>query len=150
MPQFGHKHGGHPVRSADAKLEDRHVPVWEAILRRVRNGSMPPKGMPQPAGTDRQRMVEWVTQALEGSRSPPAPKNGVIRRLTIAQYRNTLRELLLLDDDLTGGPSARRGFPRRIPNNKDTLQLSPLLTESYFEIAERHSTDPSSIRSRSP
>jgi len=80
---------------------------------------MPPKGMPQPAGTDRQRMVEWVTQALEVARSRPARKNGVIRRLTIAQYRNTLRELLLLDDDLTGGlpPDAvsKDGFL----NNKD-------------------------------
>src|SRR6185369_3916801 len=54
----------------------------------------------------------------------------------ISQYRNTLREVLLLDDDLTRilPPDAvsKDGFL----NNKDTLQLSPLLTESYFEIAE--------------
>ena len=30
------------------------------------------------------------------------PKNGGVRRLTVAQYRNTLRELLLLEEDLTG------------------------------------------------
>ena len=97
---------------------------------------MPPKGMPQPTAADRQRMVEWITQALEVARLRPAPKNGLVRRLTIAQYRNTLRELLLLDDDLTVGlpPDAvsKDGFV----NNKDTLQLSPVLTESYFEIAE--------------
>jgi len=43
---------------------------------------------------------------------------------------------MLLDDDLTVGlpPDAvsKDGFV----NNKDTLQLSPVLTESYFEIAE--------------
>ena len=104
--------------------------------RRLREGSMPPKGMPQPSSDDRQKIVEWIAKALEAARLRPAPKDGMVRRLTVAQYRNTLRELLLLDDDLTGGlpPDAisKDGFV----NNKDTLQLSPLLTEAYFEIAE--------------
>src|SRR6185295_7871013 len=124
------------VDQLDAKLEDRQLPVWESIRRRVRDGSMPPKGLPQPTSAERQRMVEWITQGLETARLRPAPKNGLVRRLTISQYRNTLRELLRLDDDLTVGlpPDAvsRDGFV----NNKDTLQMSPALTESYFEIAE--------------
>ena len=56
--------------------------------------------------------------------------------LTVSQYRNTLRELLLLGDDLTDAlpPDAvsKDGFV----NNAATLQLSPLLMEAYFEIAE--------------
>ena len=124
------------VDQLDAKLEDRHIQTWEAIRNRIRAGSMPPKGLPQPSSADRQRMVEWIGNALEVARLRPAPKNGLVRRLTVSQYRNTLRELLLLEDDLTGGlpPDAisKDGFV----NNKDTLQLSPLLTESYFEIAE--------------
>src|SRR6516225_3441077 len=35
------------VDQLDAALEDRHIQTWEAIRRRVRDGSMPPKGMPQ-------------------------------------------------------------------------------------------------------
>ena len=97
---------------------------------------MPPKGMPQPSGVERQRTVEWIDRALDVARSRPTPKNGLVRRLTVAQYRNTLRELLLLDDDLTEilPPDAisKDGFV----NNKETLQLSPLLLEAYFEIAE--------------
>src|SRR5262245_13422585 len=124
------------VDELEAKLGDNHIQTWEAIRRRVRDGSMPPKGLPQPAAADRQRVADWITQALEVARLRPSPKNGLVRRLTVAQYRNTLRELLLLDDDLTGGlpPDAvsKDGFL----NNKDTLQLSPLLTESYIEIAE--------------
>ena len=124
------------VDQLDAKLEDRHLQVWEAILRRVRNGSMPPKGLPQPSAAEREQMAQWITQALEVARLRVAPKNGSVRRLTISQYRNTLRELLQLDDDLTVGlpPDAvsKDGFV----NNKDTLQMSPQLTESYFEIAQ--------------
>lgn len=124
------------VDQLDAKLEDRHLPVWEAIQRRVKNGSMPPKGLPQPTEEVRKQVVAWIGNAIEIAKLRPAPKNGLVRRLTVAQYRNTLRELLHLDDDLTGGlpPDAvsKDGFV----NNKDTLQMSPLLTESYFEIAE--------------
>lgn len=124
------------VDQLDAKLEDRHIPTWEGIRRRVRDGSMPPKGLPAPTAEERQRVAAWVAQALDIARLRPAPKNGLVRRLTVSQYRNTLRELLKLDDDLTMGlpPDAvsKDGFV----NNKDTLQLSPILTESYFEIAE--------------
>jgi hypothetical protein len=97
---------------------------------------MPPKGMPQPSGENRQKMVEWITQALEAARLRPSPKNGLIRRLTVSQYRNTLRELLLLDDDLTMALPPEAVSKDGFVNNKDTLQLPPVLTEAYFEIAE--------------
>jgi hypothetical protein len=124
------------VDQLDAKMDDRQIHLWEAIRHRVRGGTMPPKGLPQPSPAERDRMVAWVTKALEVARMRPAPKNGMVRRLTVSQYKNTLRELFLLDDDIaaTLPPDAvsKDGFL----NNKDTLQLSPLLTESYFEIAE--------------
>jgi hypothetical protein len=124
------------VDQLDAALEDRHLKLWEHVRTRVSEGTMPPKGMPQPSTEERQQLVEWITHALDVARSRPTPKNGLVRRLTVAQYRNTLRELLLLDDDLTEAlpPDAisKDGFV----NNKETLQLSPLLTEAYFEIAE--------------
>jgi mono/diheme cytochrome c family protein len=124
------------VDQLDAKLDDRHLKTWEAIRGRLRAGTMPPKGIPQPSAAERNDVVAWITQALEFARLRPAPKNGLVRRLTVAQYRNTLRELLQLDDDVSAGlpPDAvsKEGFL----NNKDTLQLSPLLTEAYLEIAE--------------
>jgi hypothetical protein len=124
------------VDQLDASFEDRQIPTWEAIRRRVHDGTMPPKGMPQPTADERKQVADWIGGQIEAARLRPAPKNGLVRRLTVAQYRNTLRELLMLDDDLTGGlpPDAvsKDGFV----NNKDTLQLSPLLTESWFDIAE--------------
>ncbi|MDX1982509.1 MAG: DUF1592 domain-containing protein [Bryobacteraceae bacterium] len=124
------------VDHLDASLPDQHLRLWEGIRHRISDGSMPPKGQPQPTSAQRQQTVEWITRALELARSRPAPKNGLVRRLTVSQYRNTLRELLQLDDDLTEilPPDAisKDGFV----NNKDTLQLSPLLIEAYLEIAE--------------
>jgi len=121
----------------DAKFDDNQVKVWEAVQRRVRAGTMPPKGQPQPTPEDRQQITAWIGHGLDVARLRPAPKNGLFRRLTVAQYRNTLRELLLIDNDLTSvlPPDAvsKDGFL----NNRDTLQLSPLLMEAYFDIAEK-------------
>lgn len=124
------------VDNLDATLPDRSIRFWEAIRHRVSEGTMPPRGLPQPSAAEKQQILEWVTRALDTARSRPAPKNGLVRRLTVAQYRNTLRELLRLEDDLTEilPPDAvsKDGFV----NNQETLQLSPLLMETYFEIAE--------------
>ena len=124
------------VDHLDASLQDRQLKLWEAIRKKIADGSMPPKGLPRPAAADRDRMLDWISSALDFARLRPQPRNGLVRRLTVAQYRNTLRELLLLDDDFTEAlpPDAisRDGFV----NNQETLQLSPLLLEAYFEIAE--------------
>ena len=124
------------VDHLDATLDDRHLGLWEVVRKRVIDETMPPKGTPQPSGAERQRMAEWITQALDFARSRPVPKNGIVRRLTVSQYRNTLRQLLLLDDDLTDilppDGVSKDGFV----NNAEVLQLSPLLMEAYFEIAE--------------
>ena len=128
---------GISVEHLDAKLEDDHLRLWGAVRRNVEKGTMPPEGMPQPSDAERELVVAWIEQGLEIARSRPTPKNGIVRRLTVAQYRNTLRELLKLDDDLTDllPPDAisRDGFV----NNTETLELSPLLMEAYFEIAEQ-------------
>ena len=120
----------------DAELEGRHLRLWEAVGRRVEDGTMPPTGAPQPDSAERERMVAWIERALDFARSRPAPKNGVVRRLTVAQYRNTLRELLLLEDNLTGTLPPDAISEDGFVNNVETLQLSPRLVEAYFEIAE--------------
>jgi len=121
----------------ESDFPDNQIKTWEAVRHRLSTATMPPKGLPQPAAEDRQNMVEWIGKRLEVARLRPAPKNGQVLRLTVSQYRNTLRELLLLDDDLTTvlPPDAvsKEGFL----NNRDTQQMSPLLMEAYFEIAEK-------------
>ena len=128
---------GVKVDQLDATLDDKQIAVWEGVRHRISDGTMPPKGLKPPTAADRQKVVEWISHAIEVAKLRPAPKNGLVRRLTVAQYRNTLRELLQLEDDLTEAvpPDAvsRDGFV----NNKDTLQMSPLLLEGYFEIADK-------------
>jgi len=125
------------VDHLDAKLEDSQLKLWEHVLKQMQSGAMPPEDAKQPTAQERKRAIEWMELGLKTARLRPVPKNGSVRRLTIAQYRNTLRELLLLEDNVSEAlpPDAvsRDGFV----NNQDTLQISPLLLESYFDIADQ-------------
>ncbi|MDA1234687.1 MAG: DUF1592 domain-containing protein [Acidobacteria bacterium] len=132
----------------DASLSDRQVRLWEVVQKRIVDQTMPPAAMPQPSDADRRVMDGWITEALNIARTRPTLKNGIVRRLTVSQYRNTLRDLLSLGDNLTDAlpPDAvsKDGFV----NNTETLQTSALLMEAYFEVAEealtRSMVDPDS------
>ncbi len=118
-------------------LEERQIPLWKGIQKQVLDGAMPPEDEPQPTAEQRKAFDGWVTRAITAVRSRPSPKNGSVRRLTVSQYRNTLRDLLGLEEDLTDAlppdDLSKDGFT----NNGQTLLLSPLQVESYFDIAEK-------------
>lgn len=125
------------VDHLDGKLADRNLKLWKAILRLVESGEMPPEDEPQPTKQERKRLAEWIRGSLNAARSRQTAKNGTIRRLTVAQYRNTLRDLLGLEDNLTEVLPADGVSKDGFLNNGQTLQLSPLLIEAYFDIAEK-------------
>lgn len=124
------------VDHLDAKLEDRTLKLWDHVLRLTRDGAMPPEDATQPKSEERKCALAWMEKNLQVARLRPTPKNGSVRRLTVAQYKNTLRELLQLEDNvaeiLPPDAVSKDGFV----NNQETLQLSPLLLEAYFDIAD--------------
>jgi hypothetical protein len=124
------------VDQLDAKLEDRHLKLWDHVFKQTRDGMMPPEDVKQPTAEERKKALAWMEENLKAARLRPTPKNGSVRRLTVAQYKNTLRELLQLEDNIAEilPPDAvsKDGFV----NNQETLQLSPLLLEAHFDIAD--------------
>ena len=111
--------------------------LWKDVLRQLSDEAMPPDDEPQPAAEHRRLLVDWIREGMIAATTRDSQKNGSVRRLTVSQYRNTLRDLLGLDDDLTDvlPPDAvsKDGFL----NNEQTMLLSPLLLEAYFDIAEK-------------
>jgi hypothetical protein len=118
-------------------LPDKRLFLWKDILQQLADEAMPPEDEAQPTAEQRQLLVAWIREGMAVARARNSDKNGTVRRLTVSQYRNTLQKLLQLDDDLTDvlPPDAvsKDGFV----NNGQTLELSPLLVESYFDIAEK-------------
>lgn len=117
--------------------EDRHLSLWTAIADQVADKAMPPDDALQPSAEQRKVLVDWAQRTLAIARSRPVPKNGSIRRLTVAQYRNTMRDLLGLCENVTDtlppDGISKDGFT----NHENTLTLSPLQIEAYFDIAQR-------------
>ncbi len=125
------------VDQLTAALEDKQLPLWKGILKQVADGDMPPADEPQPTTEQRKSLTEWITRGMTAARSRPVPKNGSVRRLTVTQYRNTLRDLLGLQEDLTDALPPDGLSKDGFANNAQTLLMSPLQVESYFDIAEK-------------
>ena len=125
------------VDKLTATPEDKHLFLWKDILKQVADKVMPPEDEPQPTDDERKSLTEWIARAMTTAMARNTQKNGSVRRLTVAQYRNSLRDLLGLDENLTESlpPDAmsKDGFT----NNGYTLLLSPLQVETYFDIAEK-------------
>ena len=121
----------------DGKLPDKQLFLWKDVLKQIRGRAMPPEDEPQPTDEQRQFLSTWIRNAMAAAKARAAQNNGSVRRLTVAQYRNTLRDLLGLEEDLTHvlppDSVSKEGFV----NNSRSMLLSPLLIESYFEIAQR-------------
>ena len=120
-----------------AAMEDLQIPLWKGILKQITDEAMPPADEPQPTLEQRKSLTEWITRAMKVARSRPMPKNGSVRRLTVSQYRNTLRDLLGLQEDLTDALPPAGISKDGLANNGQTLMLSPLQVETYFDIAEK-------------
>ena len=121
----------------DGEFRERDLPAWSHILQQVKDGIMPPEEEEQPSRAERMQLVEAISKCMDSARSR-APKNdGMVRRLTVAQYRNTLKQVLGIDEDFTeilppDGVS-QDGFS----NDAEVLGLTPLQLEAYLAIAEQ-------------
>lgn len=118
-------------------VEERQLFLWKGMLKQLSEGAMPPEDELQPTKMERDRLVAWIRASLKESQSRDRTNHGTIRRLTVSQYRNTLRDLLGLEENLTDvlppDGTSKEGFA----NHANTLLLSPLLVEAYFNIAEQ-------------
>ena len=89
---------------------------------------MPPQdAVKQPTEAERQTFVDWVGMIKFLSPEDPGPY--VIRRLTKAEYGNTLHDLFGVD------PSVVAELPDDVAGQGYLNTLSPLQTEQYLAIA---------------
>ena len=111
---------------------------WEAIVRRVRAGVMPPAGMPRPEPPARDAFVSFLEGELDraAQRRPNPGRTEAFHRLNRTEYRNAVRDLLGVDVDVTAllpPDDASYGFD----NIAGVLKLSPTLVERYLVAAQK-------------
>lgn len=122
----------------DAPSFDQNRDIWERVAAKVKNGEMPPPGLPRPAAAETAAVTRRLEMEFDRLDRALAPDPGRItaRRLNRAEYNNTMRDLLGMDirpADNFPADTAAFGFD----NNGDALSLSPTLLENYVDAAER-------------
>jgi hypothetical protein len=111
---------------------------WPMVIENLENGEMPPKKNPQPAAEDRKTITAWVRAMLDAEARARAgdPGRVVVRRLSNAEYNNTVRDLCGVDlqpaRDFPADGAAGEGFA----NTGDALVMSPTLLGKYLNAAK--------------
>jgi len=109
---------------------------WDIIVRKIRAGEMPPKGMPRPAGMD--SVLQYLQDEFDKAdrNLKPDPGRVTARRLNRSEYTNTIRDLLAVEF------RAEQSFPtddlgNGFDNIGDVLTISPTLMDRYLAAAGR-------------
>ena len=132
------KNGQWVVNLADQRKTD----LLHDILDQLNLGEMPPKkkNVRQPKVAETKHAIAWLTQTLLDLEKEKGPKETVLRRLNRREYRNTMRDLLGLQDlpfDFTENfptDENEHGFT----NIGDSLNLSDQHLNAYLEAADRY------------
>jgi mono/diheme cytochrome c family protein len=120
-----------------------HAELWEKVVQKLRARNMPPAGNPRPTVAAYDHIATFLETSLDRA-AATAPNPGTLpqlHRLTRTEYRNTIRDLLALDDLpaemgyelLLPADNASSGFD----NIADLLFVSPAIMERYLEAARK-------------
>ncbi|MFL6414920.1 MAG: DUF1592 domain-containing protein, partial [Bryobacteraceae bacterium] len=123
-------------RERESMLRDRDV--WDKVVRRVRAGEMPPKGMPRPKPEAITTVTGWIEDqfTLADRTTPADPGHLTAHRLNRVEYDNTVRDLLAVRFKPSADfPADDSGFG--FDNIGDVLSVSPVLMEKYLNAATK-------------
>lgn len=124
-------------RAFDALSPERiaaNAETWEAAIRKLRGGLMPPAGVPRPDGEAVTELVSWLEHEIDAAASEPAPGRVSLRRLNRREYAHAIRDLLALDID-AHALLPEDNIEGHFDNNADALQVSPAFVNQYVYAA---------------
>jgi len=124
------------VDHLDGMLRESDLKLWEHIQEFVDQGDMPPEESRQPSDQERALIQGWIEEGLHLALTREVATHGTVRRLTVSQYQHALRDLLGVDEDFTQRLPPDAVSEDGFRNRQDTMLISPLLLETYFEVAE--------------
>ena len=123
-----------------ASLE-KNAELWERVVRQLNAQTMPPPAMPRPASEVYKKTAAYLERELDAAaKEHPNPgKLPKLHRLTRTEYKNSVRDLLGLDNLpkeldyslLLPADNASSGFD----NLADLLFVSPTIMDRYLEAA---------------
>ena len=125
--------GGLSLEAVDVADVPSAGETWEKVVRKMNAGMMPPPGMPRPDAVTQRGFVSWLEDELDRAAlaNPDPGRTETFHRLNRTEYKNAIRDLLVLDiavDELLPPDDSGYGFD----NNAGVLRLSQSLMERYL------------------
>jgi hypothetical protein len=106
--------------------------AWEAVVRKLRTGLMPPKGEPRPDRGVLDGMAEGLERELDAAAArAPNPGAKPLARLNRTEYANTIRDLLAFDASAIASTLPPDASADGFDNIAAALSVSPTLLEGY-------------------
>ena len=113
--------------------------LWADVKDTIDNGDMPPRKAKQLTSEEKAGITGWVQHSLdvlaEAKSGDPGPVT--MRRLTNAEYDNTLRDLTGRDYALAKEFQTDGGGGEGFTNTGDVLFMSPAAIDKYFAAARK-------------
>jgi hypothetical protein len=130
--------GGVSFQRLDRNDFQRNADVWEALVRKVRTGFMPPAGEPRPERAVLDAMAGWLESELDAAwQRAPNPGAIPLARLNRTQYANAIRDALAYDASAIADTLPPDVSVGGFDNNARALSVSPTLLEGYAAAAMR-------------
>jgi mono/diheme cytochrome c family protein len=117
----------------------RDLGRWRVVNEKLATGQMPPKTVAQPRPEARKQVVDWIEALtrVEAGRHAGDPGPVLTRRLSNAEYNNTIRDLTGVDlqpaREFPVDPANTQGFD----NSGESLVMSPELFNKYLRAAHQ-------------
>jgi hypothetical protein len=110
--------------------------VFEAAIRKLRGGLMPPPGNPRPDQQHIEQFVRWAEDSIDHAAHEPRAGYTSVQRLNRTEYAATVKDLLGVEID------AKQYLPNEIEvdgfdNIAAALSVSPAFLEQYLSVARK-------------
>ncbi len=112
---------------------------WVKIHDRIESGEMPPKQKPRPPAAETAAATKLLKQSLIKAEQATLAGDGRtgVRRMTRAEYENTVRDLLQMPGIPLQGDLPVDGSAHGFDKNSDALDISHVNLAKYVEAADR-------------
>ena len=134
--------GGFSFSELDLAHPEQNAAQAERLIRKVRSGMMPPVGLPRPDTVTLNAFASALEARIDEAAAAGEPHVSApeLHRVNRTEYRNSVRELLDMDMDVTEllpPDPTTNGFD----NMSEALTVSPALMGAYVRAAEKISRD---------
>ena len=144
------KSGGFSWTEIDLAHPERAPERVEKVIRKVRAGMMPPAGAKRPDAATLKQFAAGLEKKVDvAAAQQPFIDAPDLHRVNRTEYRNSVRDLLGIDVDVTEvlPPDARSGA---FDNMADALTITPALMQGYARAAEKISREAVGDREATP